>query len=165
MNAHDILKSTPFFAEVLDDSELTTLADRARQVSFDDGKAMISEDGPSGSMLVIISGEAIVTVSDETEPVATLSAGSIVGEMSLLTGEPRNASVTAKGKVEALEIDKAALANVLWMSPTLVERFVAMLYRRQKELDRLAGGAAWGMMRTGKAELARMIETYFQTTT
>jgi len=164
MNAHDILKTTPFFAEVLDESELTTLADRARQVSFDDGAAMISEDGPSGSMLVIVGGEAIVTVSDEPEPVAMLSAGSIVGEMSLLTGEPRNATVTAKGRVEALEIDKAALANVLWMSPTLVERFVAMLYRRQKELDRLAGGAAWGMMRAGKAELARMIETYFQTT-
>jgi hypothetical protein len=35
-----------------------------------------------------------------------------------------------------------------------------MLFRRRIELDRVHGGAAWGMMRPGKAELASMIRTY-----
>jgi CRP-like cAMP-binding protein len=164
MQAREILKSTPFFAEVLDDAEVTTLADRAREVTYEKGARLIEEDGPGHSMFVIMDGDAVVSVHDDPEPVATLSKGAIVGEMSLLTGAPRSATVTAETKVTALEIDKAALANVLWMSPTLVARFVAMLYRRQKELDKLHGGAAWGMIRPGKAELTRLIETFYGTT-
>lgn len=164
MNAREILKSTPFFGEALDDAEIAILAGDARQVGFAPGATLVREDDEGRSMFVILSGDVTVTVADEEEAVAELSAGAVIGEMSLLTGAPRNATVTAKSAVDTLEIDKAALANVLWMSPTLVDRFVAMLFRRQKELDRLSGGAAWGMVRPGKAELAAMIRDYFQTT-
>lgn len=84
--------------------------------------------------------------------------------MSLLTGSPRSATVTALEDTEVVEVDKAALANVLWMSPGLVDRFVEMLFRRQGEMDRAAGGLAWGTMRPGKAELAEMIRNFYQRT-
>jgi signal-transduction protein with cAMP-binding, CBS, and nucleotidyltransferase domain len=164
MNALQVLKSTPFFAEVLDEREFTMLADRARSVAFGEGEALMSEEGPGHSMFVIVSGEAKVSVSDEAEPVAKLGPGAIVGEMSLLTGAPRNATVTATKPVEAIEVDKDALANVLWMSSTLVGRFVEMLFRRQRELERVHGGEAWGMMRPGKAELANQIRLFFERT-
>ena len=163
MDASDILKSTPFFAEVLDDREIVLLADHARPVAVGGGETLVEEDSPGRSMFVIVAGAVSVSVRDETEPVAALAPGAIVGEMSLLTGAPRNATVTAVGPVEALEIDRDALANVLWMAPTLVDRFVEMLFRRQRELDRLHGGAAWGMMRPGKAEIAQKILGFFQT--
>ena len=70
--------------------------------------------------------------------------------------------MTAASKVEVVEVDKAALANVLWMSTSLVDRFVEMLFRRQLELDRAMGGVAWGTLRPGKAELAEMIRTFYQ---
>ncbi|MCB1495993.1 MAG: cyclic nucleotide-binding domain-containing protein [Bauldia sp.] len=164
MDAYEILKETPFFSEVLDESELKILSDHARTVVFDKGTKLIEEDGPGHSMFVIVKGEAEVTVADEDGAVATLGAGGILGEMSLLTGAPRSATVTATETIEALEVDKSALANVLWMSPTLVDRFATMLMRRQRELDKMYGGVAWGMLRPGKAELTSMIRDFLQTT-
>ena len=163
MDVREILRSTPFFAGVLDDKEIVLLADHARLVTLGPGEALVEEDGPGHSMFVVVEGEVAVTVRDEDEPLARLAPGAVVGEKSLLTGAPRNATVTAAGAVTALEVDKDALANVLWMSPGLVDRFVEMLFRRQRELDRLHGGAAWGMLRPGKAELAAMIHAFFET--
>lgn len=162
MSAREILETVPFFREALDDKELTILAGHARIHTLEKGESLISEDRPGHSMFVIVDGEVEVTVRGETDPVAKLGKGAIVGEMSLLTGSPRNATVTALSAVEVVEVDKAALANVLWMSPGLVDRFVEMLFRRQLELDRAMGGVAWGTLRPGKAELAEMIRTFYQ---
>jgi len=140
MQPRDIIKKTPFFAE---------------------GATPIEEDGPGHSMFVVVSGRLSVTIDGEDEPVATLAPGDIFGEMSLLTGARRSATVTAIEPVEAMEVSKEALAHVLARSPTLVDRFVEMLMRRQRELDKRAGGAAWGMLRPGKAELANMIGAFF----
>jgi CRP-like cAMP-binding protein len=162
MSAREILESVPFFREALDDKELTLLADHARTHKLDKDENLISEDRPGHSMFVVVDGEVEVTVTGETDPLARLGKGGIVGEMSLLTGSPRNATVTAASDCEVLEVDKAAFANVLWMSPGLVDRFVEMLFRRQLELDRAMGGVAWGTLRPGKAELAEMIRTFYQ---
>ena len=164
MSAREILESVPFFREALDDKELTLLADHARTHTLAKGETLIAEDRPGHSMFVVVSGELEVTLKGDSDRVAKLEKGGIVGEMSLLTGTPRNANVTALTDVEVLEVDKAALANVLWMSTDLVDRFVEMLFRRQGELDRAVGGAAWGTMRPGKAELAEMIQTFYQRT-
>ena len=60
-----------------------------------------------------------------------------------------------------LEVNKDALAHVLSLSPTLVGRFVDMLIRRQRMLDRIVGGAAWGMVRPSRDELAALIGRFF----
>lgn len=164
MSAREILANVPFFRESLDDTELTLLADHARTHKLEKGEELIAEERPGHSMFVIVDGDVEVTVKGDVDPLARLEKGAIVGEMSLLTGSPRSATVTALGDVEVLEVDKAALANVLWMSPGLVDRFVEMLFRRQGEMDRAAGGVAWGTMRPGKAELAEMIRTFYQRT-
>ncbi|MCR4281614.1 MAG: cyclic nucleotide-binding domain-containing protein [Bauldia sp.] len=161
MDPHAVLRSTPFFAEVLDAAELGMLATHAHFVSFAKGATPIEEDGPGHAMFVIASGEATVTVTGEDKPVATLRAGDIFGEMSLLTGARRSATVTAATPLETVEISKQALAHVLEHSPDLVDRFVAMLSRRQRQLDHLAGGNAWGMLRPGRGELAAMIRSFF----
>ena len=161
MDPRTILKSTPFFAEVLSDAEIDMLASRAHFVGFARGATPIEEDGPGHAMFVIVSGEAAVTVFGEDKPVARLGKGDIVGEMSLLTGARRSATVTAATRLEAIEISKEALAHVLAKSPSLVDRFVEMLHKRQRELDKLTGGNAWGMLRPGKAELAGMIHSFF----
>lgn len=156
-----ILKSTPFFAEVLDDAELEMLAARAHFVGFQKGATPVEEDGAGHAMFVIASGEASVTVLGDDHPVAKLGPGDIFGEMSLLTGARRSATVTALTPLETVEISKQALAHVLEHSPSLVDRFVDMLNRRQRELDRIAGGNMWGMLRPGRGELASMIRSFF----
>jgi CRP-like cAMP-binding protein len=161
MRPRDILKSTPFFADVLNDAELDMLAARARFLSFPKGATPIEEDAPGTSMFVIARGKVSVRVTGDAAPIATLGPGDIVGEMSLLTGARRSATVTALEPVEVLEVNKDALAHVLSQSPTLVGRFVEMLLRRQRELDRIAGGSAWGMMRPHREELETLIRMFF----
>lgn len=161
MNPVDTLRMTPFFAEVLDENELAMLASRAHYVGYAKGATPIEEDGAGHAMFVIVSGEASVTVMGDDRPIATLAAGDIFGEMSLLTGARRSATVTALTPLETLEISKPALAHVLEHSPSLVDRFVAMLNKRQRELDRAAGGHSWGTLRLGRAELASMIRSFF----
>ena len=161
MDPRQTLKSTPFFAEVLDDKELGMLAAHAHFVSYPKGATPIEEDAPGHAMFVVVSGEATVTVIGDPEPVARLRAGDIFGEMSLLTGARRSATVTAVTPLETIEVAKPALAHVLDHSPDLVDRFVQMLSRRQAQLDHAAGGNAWGMLRLGRAELASMIRSFF----
>jgi len=160
MNPRDILKTTPFFAEVLDGAEIDALATRARFIRFPSGATPIEEDGPGQSMFIIVSGKVSITVRADPQPIATLGPGDIFGEMSLMTGARRSATVTALEPVEAIEVNKQALAHVLKNSPTLVDRFADMLARRQRELDRSAGGP-WGLMRPGQAELHDSISSFF----
>jgi CRP-like cAMP-binding protein len=161
MDPRQTLKSTPFFSEVLDDKELNLLAAHAHFVSYPKGATPIEEDAPGHAMFVVVSGEAEVTVMGDKTPVARLRAGDIFGEMSLLTGARRSATVTAVTPLETVEVSKQALAHVLEHSPDLVDRFVQMLSRRQAQLDHAAGGNAWGMLRLGRGELASMIRSFF----
>jgi CRP-like cAMP-binding protein len=164
MEPIDVLKDVPFFNEVLETDEVEELAAKAYFIHFQPGSKPIEEDAPGHAMFVIVSGEANVTVHGVDEPVARLGPGSIVGEMSLLTGARRSATVTAVTAIEVIEVNKQALAHVLKQSPDLVERFAALIEKRQHALDKLAGGSAWGMMRLGKAEIAATIRSFFANT-
>jgi CRP-like cAMP-binding protein len=115
-------------------------------------------------MFIIVSGEADVFVHTDPDPIARLTKGGIVGEMSLLTGARRAATVKAVTPLEVIEVNKQAFAHVLKSSPDLVDRFAGLIDRRQRELDRLAGGSAWGMMRMGKVEMAATIRSFFANT-
>ena len=161
MDPKAILKATPFFADVLDDKEIALLASHAHFITYPKGATPIEEDGPGHAMFIVISGEATVTVTEEKEPVARLRAGDIFGEMSLLTGARRSATVTAVTPLETIEVSKQALAHVLEHSPDLVDRFAKMMDRRQAELDHATGNDPWGMMRLGKGEMASMIRSFF----
>src|SRR6185437_10391953 len=63
--------------------------------------------------------------------VAVSAAGDVVGEMSLMTGAPRTATVTALTRLRILEVDKQAIENLLKASPNLFEQFSRVLAQRQ----------------------------------
>jgi CRP-like cAMP-binding protein len=159
--ARELLGDLAFFSETLDGRQLDKLAAGVRRRTFARGAALIREDDAGGSMFVIESGSVTVTVSDEPGKVATLYAGDIVGEAGLLTGQQRSATVVAAEPVAAIEIDKAALAPILAAAPSLVDRFAETLEKRQEELDHVHGGAAWGMLRPGDAEVHHMIRAFY----
>ncbi len=161
MDSRDILRASPFFADVLDERELEILAAQAHRLTYDQGATPIREDGPAHGMFVVISGEAAVNAMGHEKPVATLGPGDVFGEMSLLTGARRSATVTAASPLEVLEISRQAMAAVLDESPTLVERLAAVVEKRQAELDRMAGGDVISFLRFGNGELAGMIRSFF----
>ena len=162
MRPGEILATTPFFAETLDKAQLDALGDRAILAEWPKGAHLIREDDSGSSMFVLVSGEVDVTTGDRNNQshVATLGPGAILGEMSLLAGARRSATVTARTPVTALEIAKTAVEPLLAASPALVDRFAETLKRRQAELDRLYGPKR-GVFGLPRGELVDLIRGIF----
>src|SRR5262249_30982374 len=96
---------------------------------------------PASAMFVITEGAANVSLTTndgEVHDVAVSASGDLAGEMSLMTGAPRTATVTALTRVKALEITKSDIKILLDSAPELYERFSAILAKRQRELDEMA---------------------------
>jgi CRP-like cAMP-binding protein len=95
-------------------------------------------------MFVVVRGEMVVTLEPSTHEVARLGPGDIFGEMSLLTGAPRTATVTALTDAELLEITADAFRRFVLANPTAVEQIGGAVAARAAELEehRAAGAAA-----------------------
>jgi CRP-like cAMP-binding protein len=94
---------------------------------------LIEKGHTADSMYILIEGGLEVTIlKDEEEVVvATIWPGDCVGEMSLLTGEPRSANVRAKTNSTLLEITKADIAPIFETHPELIEEISAVLEQRK----------------------------------
>ena len=95
-------------------------------------------------MFVVGSGGASVVLEPDRRPVAAIERGGYFGEMSLLTGEARTATVLARGDTLVLEIDADVFRRIATVSPDAVERIGVAAATRRAELDvvRAAPGAA-----------------------
>jgi CRP-like cAMP-binding protein/Fe-S-cluster-containing hydrogenase component 2 len=81
--------------------------------NFTPGERITTEGNFGNSFFVLTRGSVSVTLGPEARRLATLGAGSFFGEMTLISGLPRNASVTALEPCEAIEIPRRAFE--LWM--------------------------------------------------
>src|SRR5437016_7493175 len=134
--ARTILRDEPLF-ECLSDAQIDNLVKEARLNCFGRGERVIQEGAEGDSMFVLLRGGAQVSVSKNGSliPVATLNAGDCFGEMSLLTGERRMATVQAKSDCYVLEIGKPVMAEVIRDSPDCLERLSELLARRKLETE------------------------------
>jgi CRP-like cAMP-binding protein len=145
IDARAVLAAIPLFADTLDARQLDRLAAQCEPAFFPAGAFIISEGDFGDSMYAVVSGEVGVTLHDARggeHGVASVMPGEIVGEMSILTGMRRQATVVAKTDVAALEITKPALEEMFARAPDLIDRFGAVLAERQATLSRVAAEAA-----------------------
>lgn len=163
MDAREVLGTLPFFAEVLTADELDRLADNAYELTADPGATIIRQGDVGSSMIVITDGQVAVRITDTDgeRDIATLGKGNFVGEMSLLTGAPRTATVTAASPVTALDIDRTAIQPLLAGNPDLFDRFAEVLEKRRAELDKRHGPRVWPFSEPRHNDLAIVIRTYF----
>lgn len=114
------LPKSPLF-EVLSDTERTAIVDEMEVESHDEGSVIINEGDPGSSMYVIASGEVKVYTRtvNKSGPVylARLGEGDFFGEVSVLTGKPRTATITASQRTELLRLDKDKLDALLSKYP------------------------------------------------
>jgi small-conductance mechanosensitive channel/CRP-like cAMP-binding protein len=117
-----LLAEQPLFA-CLDDDQLARLAAGARRIRFGRGERIIHQGDTGDSMFILSLGIAEVLAEKEGRswPVATLNAGDCFGEISLLTGEPRSATVFAKSDCEVVEIEKQTIGLLLREHPELAD--------------------------------------------
>jgi small-conductance mechanosensitive channel len=126
------------------------------------GAQIVRQGDPGSSLFVIDTGTAEVrlTCPDGTEKrLATLSPGDVFGEMSLLTGAARSATVTMLDEGRLLVINKAMLQLFLQEEPSLAERFGEVLSRR--ETERLQAAASAGREPASSPDLLRKILDFF----
>ncbi|MGH9382480.1 MAG: cyclic nucleotide-binding domain-containing protein [Thermoanaerobaculia bacterium] len=124
----------------LDPDAVRTLAEGATRRHYDDGEVLVREGDAGESLLVIDAGSAVASKSTEGGggveiDVGRLDEGDFLGEQSLLTGEPRNATVRADGGCVVLEIAKPQLAEILTADPKIAEVLSHVLVTRQELTD------------------------------
>jgi CRP-like cAMP-binding protein len=139
-----VLAALPLFAETLGPRELDHLAAQCRVDYFPAGAFLMTEGDFADAMYALVEGEVHVTFHDrkgEEHEVAKLGAGDVVGEMAVLTGLRRNATVVAETDVMAIEISKTTLEGLFARAPDLIDRIGEVLAGRQAELNRMVADA------------------------
>jgi len=125
---------SPLF-EVLSEAERNALVREMELESHDEGSVIISEGQPGSSMYIIASGEVKVFTngaSGSTLYLARLGEGDFFGEVSMLSGKPRTATITAAQRTELLRLDKDKLDNALAMYPG-IRKVLNDFYQRRAE--------------------------------
>ena len=126
------------FLDALPDDAHRALADAAELRLFAPGELIVEQGDASGELFIIDRGEVVVELPREDKSpreVARLGAGKFFGEMGLMTGEPRNASVRANAECAVLVISHSAFETTLAKNPELIERISSLLLARQAELE------------------------------
>lgn len=134
------LRPLPIFAP-LDDEQIAHLAQNARLQRFYVGESLVRQGAEGDSLFVMQSGQARVEFKSKkggTRILAQRVPGDFFGEMSLLTGEKRSASVIAESDVEVVVVDKAALAEAVSSDLTSLEALSEIVEERLKDMRQFA---------------------------
>lgn len=119
------------------EAELTALAEKLTIAPFVKGCTITRQGRVAHWLYLIISGDADVWVEDNGKRthIATLKPGSVFGEMGMMTGEPRRATVTARTDMECLRLGKAGFESVLRARPDIAAEISRVIIARRGELD------------------------------
>lgn len=137
------------------------LAGAAVERLYGRGEVIVREGDSGASMFLVCDGEMAITVGPEKREVAITRSGGYFGEMSLLTGDPRSATVTARADSTLLEISSDAFGSHVRSNPSVLEGLaeVATLRRTALEAVKAAPGATQA---SAKASLLARMRTFFK---
>lgn len=130
-----VLEDVPLFSD-LTGRQLKALAAECSLLTFETGQLIVKEQDWGQHMVAITSGKAKVVRG--SKQLATVGTGDVVGEMSLIDGERRSASVIADGPVEGLVIYGTRFRKLLTEHPTMVTKLLVAQTARLRALDKQA---------------------------
>ena len=131
-DAAGVLKSVPLF-QGLSRSEVKEIAEEAREELLSPKQDIVQEGQSGGPFFCITEGRADVLVGDKK--VGDLGPGSYFGEMSLLEGGARSATIRATTHVKALAITSWNFMAILKENFEITKKVLAELSRRVRELE------------------------------
>jgi len=126
------LQRVPLFSG-FNEKELRRVAELARIVDVPAGTAVTQIGEPGNSFFVIIDGTVAVRTPVGTG--AQLQPGEFFGEMSLLDGEPRSATIVAMTDLRLLVVDRTHFWRLLDETPDLIRGMLTILSRRVRRLE------------------------------
>ena len=123
----ELIKATPLFARCTR-AELTALAAEADELPVPAGKALTRQGDRGREFMVLVEGTA--EVARNGSRINELGPGDFIGEIALLTGSPRTATVTTTSDALLLVLTDRAFRRVVDRMPTVQDRVVAALAAR-----------------------------------
>jgi CRP-like cAMP-binding protein len=133
------LEGLPFFTG-LDHEDLEEILRRGHPVSFGAGETLVERGDPGDAMYIILSGAAQVHVGGRSH---RIQQGDFLGEMAVMAGKKRMATVTAVEDVEALRISADDFEGILLQRPrvglTILKSTVERLREVQDRIDAWIG--------------------------
>jgi len=112
-------------------------------ISFKKGEKVIQRGSSAGAFIIIASGKMDVIVQNEKGEefvLKTLVPVDYVGEMALLTGSTRNATIITTEDVKAYILGKAAFSSLLELAPAVKKFFLKVAERRKKDVQKSITG-------------------------
>jgi CRP/FNR family transcriptional regulator, cyclic AMP receptor protein len=137
-NLADSLRRVPMLA-ALKEEHLEMLVKLATTRTYNQGETIIKQGDPGAGLFVILEGTVEVTMRErpgqpETK-LGNLSQGEFFGEMSLIDGYPRSATVTAKAETQVVELDRWVFLDALRREPNIAVAMLPILTRRIRALE------------------------------
>ncbi len=136
-----VLESAALFGSLSPD-ERRELAHRTREHLYGTGESIVREGEAGDSAFIVASGQVRVTIGLDRHEVATIGQGGYFGEMSLLTGDPRTATVSASSDCRVVEITAGGFREIALQNPAVLETISADVVRRRAELSSARTAAA-----------------------
>jgi len=133
----NILRATRIFAP-LSDEQIKQLAMQVTPKKAPDGEILIREGATADDLLIIKRGRVAITKQQGTQTVSLgeLGAGDVLGEMALVTGEPRSASATCIGATEYLVISGVLFKTILHAVPKILKTIEDIIRSRSEQTRR-----------------------------
>jgi small-conductance mechanosensitive channel len=129
----------------LSPEERAQLAHQVKIEPFGEGEIIVRQQEAGDSLYIITKGTCEVLLESDSrhfKQVAVLKKGDFFGEMSLLTGEPRSATVRAIEDTEVIMIQKAIFSEILTANSGISEYLGQVLSERQQQLARQGGDSS-----------------------
>ncbi len=118
-----VVRRSPLFS-TFSARELLAVIRGLTLASFEPGEVIVSEDEPGDSLFVLASGSVriyVKNVAGRNQQIRMLEEGAFFGEISLLSGKPRSATITAAEPTEVLELDRQTLDAIVEQHPQVPE--------------------------------------------
>ena len=142
VTAHEqLLQETELFA-TLPQEVRHEIASSASGAVYGSGEAIVLQGDPGQSMFLVLSGEASVVLEPGQDEIARIKRGGYFGEMSLLTGEPRTATVLAVGDVAVMEVSADLFRRLGTVHPEAIEKIGMLAMVRRAELDQVRNASS-----------------------
>jgi small-conductance mechanosensitive channel/CRP-like cAMP-binding protein len=150
-----LLSGVDLFAALTSDIR-HELAMSAPMVVYGAGEGIVRQGEPGQSMFIVAQGTVSVVLEPDRREVARIETGGYFGEMSLLTGEPRSATVLAVGDVTVIEINADLFRRLAAIHPQAIEQIGVAAMTRRADLERFKTTAAGAAVVATNNLLARM---------
>jgi small-conductance mechanosensitive channel/CRP-like cAMP-binding protein len=147
----------------LSEAEREALATNMISAPFVSGDTITRQGAVAHWLYLVVDGEVEIWIERDgvRSRVATLGAGSVVGEMGLMTGEPRRASVVARTDVHCLRLDKAGFEAVLRARPDIAGEISRVIAARMDQLVGAQESAAAGAGERQPDAISARIRRFF----